>query len=138
MPRFLLQILFSLLVTFSFACNREKVNLEGRWEVARVSPHEGKLDANDSLDYILLHFTVGNQVDFTAGELTVHRKGTAEDIYYGLGNYKVHPEGNAIKITAGNHRPVGFRLKHSKDDQVEMHNKRQNVKVLLKPYEEEN
>jgi hypothetical protein len=137
MPALHFRFLILLLVCLGFACNRETVNLEGKWEVVQVSPRKGDFDRNDSLSYIMLHFAVGNKLYFNAGDLTVNRKGFAEDNFYGLGSYIMRDEGRAVKIDAGNYRRVRFRLRNAQDGQVELRNKRQNVKILLKRPEEE-
>ena len=130
-------ILLFLLASFNFACNREKVNLEGRWEVVKVSVLKNKVE-KDSVSQLLPHFAVGNKLDFTGGELTVNRKGTGDSTYYGLASYKVENDGRKVLIDAGNYKPLKFKLRNADDDQVELSYKRQDVKVLLKPYEEEN
>lgn len=137
MAAFRFRILFLLFVALGFACNREGVNLEGKWEVVQVSPRKGDFDANDSLSYLVQHFTVGNKLYFNAGELTINRKGSAGDIFYGLASYKIRDEGRAVKIDAGDGKRVRFRLRNSGNGEVEMLNKRQNVKILLKRPPEE-
>ena len=131
-----LLVLIFFIASFSFACNREKVNLEGRWEIAQVSGP--KVDVpKDSVSHLLLHWGVGNKLDFTAGELTANRKGADDSTYYGLASYKVAKDGKTVVIDAGSYKPLKFDLRNTDDGQVELSYKRQEVKVLLKPYEEE-
>jgi outer membrane lipoprotein-sorting protein len=125
------QVFLFLFVGFSFACNREKVNLEGRWEIAQVSTPKSNLE-KDSISQLLSHLTVGNKLDFTGGELMVNRKGTGDSTYYGWASYKVANNGKSIMIDAGNYKPLKFKLRNTEDDQVEMLYKRQNLKVLLR------
>jgi len=131
--------IFLLLFTIlSFACNREKVNLEGRWEVVKAEIPKGSGDVRkDSVSQFLPHISVGNKLDFTAGELTVNPKGPNDSTYYGFGSYKVANDGKTALIDVGNYKPLTFQLQNLEDDQVELIHKRQKVKVLLKPYEAE-
>ncbi len=129
-------ILIFFIASFSFACNREKVNLEGRWEIAQVSGPKANVP-KDSVSHLLLHWGVGNKLDFTAGELTANRKGADDSTYYGLASYKVAKDGKTVLIDAGSYKPLKFDLRNADGDQVELSYKRQDVKVLLKPYEEE-
>ncbi|MFC5270935.1 hypothetical protein [Adhaeribacter terreus] len=131
-PNLLIFIFF--LTTITFACNREKVNLEGRWEIAQVSGPKADV-AKDSVSHLLLHWSVGNKLDFTAGELIANRKGANDSTYYGLASYKVAKDGKTVVIDAGSYKPLKFELRNADDDQVELTYKRQEVKVVLKPYE---
>ena len=123
-------------ISLSFACNREKVNLEGRWEIAQVSGPKTDMP-KDSVSHLLLHWNIGNKLDFTAGELTANRKGADDSTYYGLASYKVAKDGKTVVIDAGSYKPLKFELRNADDDQVELTYNRQDVKVLLKHYEPE-
>ena len=131
-----LQIIFFLLVTLNFACNREKVNVEGRWEIAAVSKPKMDVD-KDSVSQLLPHLTVGNKLDFTGGELTVNRKGTGDSTYYGWASYKVAIDGKSVWIDAGNYKPLTFKLRHTENDGIELQYERQDFKILLREPEEE-
>lgn len=131
-----LQICLFLLISFSFACNREKVNLEGRWEITQVSKPKTTV-GKDSVSQLLPHLTVGNKLDFTAGELTVNRKGTGDSTYYGWASYKIAKDGKSVFIDAGNYKPLTFKLRNLENDEVELVYERQDFKVLLREPEEE-
>lgn len=138
MPKPLFHIFLFVIASFSFACNREKVNLEGRWEIVQAEiPKVNRDVRKDSVSQFIPHFSVGNRLDFTAGELTMNRKGTNDSVYYGFAYYKVANDGRTVRIDAGNYKPLTFQLKNLDDDRVELWHKMQNVKVQLKPYEEE-
>jgi hypothetical protein len=138
MPQSLSRLLLFLFISFSFACNREKVNIEGRWEIVQTKIPKGNAGAGkDSVSQLLPHFMVGNKLDFTGGELTVNRKGADDSTYYGFASYKVAKDGRSIMIDAGKYKPLKFQLRYRDEDRVELRNKRQNIKVLLKPYEED-
>lgn len=136
MRKIYFQLFLFVFISLSFACNREKVNLEGQWEIVRVSGPKADL-AKDSVSHLLMHWSVGNKLDFTGGELTANRKGTGDSTYYGLASYKVAKDGKTVVIDAGSYMPLKFELRNADDDQVELYYKRQEVKVLLKPYEPE-
>ncbi|KAA9340001.1 hypothetical protein [Adhaeribacter soli] len=129
-------ILILFIATFTFACNREKVNLEGRWEIAEVSKPKMDVD-KDSVSQLLPHLTVGNKLDFTGGELTVNRKGTGDSTYYGWASYKVAKDGKSVWIDAGNYKPLTFKLRHMENNEIELLYERQDFKILLRKLEEE-
>ena len=129
-------ILLFLFITFSFACNREKVKLEGRWEIAEVSKPNMDVD-KDSVSQLLPHLMVGNKLHFTAGELTVNRKGTNDSTYYGWASYKVAKDGKSVWIDAGNYKPITFQLRHTENHEVELLYPRQDFRILLREPEEE-
>ena len=137
MPKSFLYCFLFIVGIFHSACNREKVNIEGRWKVTKIIVPAGKAALKDSISHLLPHFAVGNKLNFNGGELTVNRRGTAEDVFYGLGTYKVAQNGRSVLIDAGNYKPLKFKLRNVEDGQIELLYKRQDLKVLLREPEEE-
>ena len=138
MSKSLFHIFLFILAILNFACNREKVNLEGQWEVVRADIPKGNGDARkDSVSQLMPHLAVGNKLDFTAGELTVSRKAAGDSTYYGFATYIVANDGKTALVDAGAYKPLTFQLKNLADDQVELTYPRQHVSLRLKPYQAE-
>jgi len=119
------------------SCKSIPASLPGKWQIIKIDSGNNSLKNDNSPAPLLQHLEAGNHIEFAeTGEVNIHRKATAEDVFYGIGTYKIDKASQKL-ILSGERFSEKFELARADNDQLLLTNRQNNLKIVLQRLEDE-